>query len=206
MKRSLAAQLLRAILSIYFIIAVSLTLIQLAFEYRNEQNRLADEVHHIAATFKPIFAQAIWNLDDDQIRSNLEGVLINQNILGAALLDEQGKRYAALGAVEDINGNTECAKVDGITLSDGKCTERLTKLYSFTDPVIFQDEVRGDQNVGSLILYSSSDIVLQHAANTFIVTIANAALKTFCLWVIALMILNKLVARPLGQLTSAMDH
>ena len=73
-RSSLASKLLRIILGVYFIVAMSSTATQLFLEFNNEKDRLSNEVQHVIETFSPIFAQAFWNLDDEQVASNLRGV------------------------------------------------------------------------------------------------------------------------------------
>lgn len=205
-QKSLAAQLLRSVLSIYFLIAVTLTLGQLAYEFTDEQHRLDAEITHISNIFKPIFAQALWNLDDEQIHSNLEGVLANDNVLGIQIKDEHGALYASLGGILDEKGNMHCATMEGVQFDESKCSTLLTQLKAYEYPVYFNDAIRGAQLVGSLVFYSSTDIVMQRSASMFVITITNAVLKTLCLWVIAWFMLQKLVARPLGQVAQALDQ
>lgn len=205
-KKSLASQLLRSVLSIYFLIAITLTIGQLTYEFYDEQRRLDTEVTHISNIFKPIFAQALWNLDDEQIHSNLEGVLANENVLGIQIKDEHAALYASLGAFLNAKGKMECAKMAKINFDLRKCTELFTQLKAYEYPVYFNDPIRGAQLVGSLVFYSSTDIVMQRSASMFVITITNALVKTLCLWAIAWWVLQKLVARPLGQVAKALNQ
>ncbi len=205
-QKSLASQLLRSVLSIYFLIAITLTFGQLTYEFHDEQVRLDGEITDISKIFKPIFAQALWNIDDEQIHSNLQGVLANENVLGIQIKDEQGVLYASLGAVLDDKSIMKCAHMENITFREDKCSGLMTNLKAYEYPVYFQDAIRGAQLVGSLVFYSSTDIVMQRSASMFLITIINAILKTLCLWVIAWFVLQRLVAKPLGQVAQALDR
>ncbi|HET8706038.1 MAG TPA: ATP-binding protein [Pseudomonadales bacterium] len=205
-KTSLAEQLLRSILGIYFVVAVSLTAVQLGMEFQSERDRSEQEIHHLAEIFKPIFAQALWNLDDEQIASNLQGVMLDNNVLGFQIKNESGENYIALGAVKSADGKVDCVKSERLINEQEKCAQRFMDLYSFEYPVYFDDAVRGKQLVGSLVFFSSADVVLKRSLGTFLTTILNAALKTLFLWVIARIILNRQVARPMAQLTDAFDE
>jgi signal transduction histidine kinase/DNA-binding response OmpR family regulator len=203
--QSLAARLLRSVLSIYFLIAISLTTGQLALEYRNEEGRLGDEIRHLANVFTPLVAQSLWNIDNEQLNANLFGIVRNDIVLGARIKDETGVTQLSLGYVLNDNGDRECASIGEIRVGPEKCAQLLTRLRGFDYPIVFHDPIRGPETVGTLIIYSSSDIVVERSASTFIMTVINAILKTLCLWLITWYVLNKLVARPLGQLTHALD-
>jgi len=205
-RKSLAEQLLRAILGVYFVVAVSLTAVQLAMEFQSEQARSEQEINHLAEIFKPIFAQALWNLDDEQIASNLQGIMLDNNVLGFQIKDESGRVSTSLGAIRQDSGEVVCSQSPQLINETEKCGQRLLDLYSFEYPVYFNDELRGRQLVGYMVFYSSSDVVLKRSIRAFLVTIFNAALKTFFLWVIARLILNRQVAKPMAQLTEAFNE
>ena len=89
--RSLAANLLRVVLAIYLSLALLLTVGQLALEYENEKRRLTQEIENVANTFNPIISKALWNVDEEQTRTSLQGVLgINYDVLNAQLLGTNG--------------------------------------------------------------------------------------------------------------------
>lgn len=203
--QSLAARLLRSVLSIYFVIAISLTTGQLALEYKNEEGRLGEEIRHLANVFTPLVAQSLWNIDNEQLNANLFGIVRNDIVLGARIKDETGVSQLALGYVANDQGERDCASIGEIRVAPEKCGQLLTRLRGFDYPIVFHDPIRGPETVGTLVIYSSSDIVVERSASTFIMTVINAILKTLCLWLITWYVLNKLVARPLGQLTQALD-
>jgi hypothetical protein len=205
-RSSLAAKLLRTVLSIYFIVAMSATTLQLFLEYGNEKERLAVEIGHVAETFNPILAQSIWNLDDEQIKSSLEGVLINSDVLGVQIRDEQDEIIASLGIVRAEGGRIIRVVEGEETALNASTDDKLLGLYHFENDIVFDSQFRGRQTVGKLILYTSSDVVFQRATYTFYITIINAIIKTLFLWIIFYVILNRLVAGPLNQLTVALNR
>ncbi|CBL43671.1 predicted histidine kinase [gamma proteobacterium HdN1] len=204
--QSLASRLLRSILSIYFLIAVALTITQLMYGFFDEQKRLDMEITHTSKIFEPIFAQALWNVDTEQTYSNMEGALANENLLGIQIKDEHGSAIASLGAVLGDSKNQLCKHIDSIHLNPGKCSPLFTQLKPYEYPVFFNDNVRGAQLVGSIVFYSSTDIAIKRSLSMFAITLANAVIKTLCLWAIAWFILQKLVARPLGLVARALDQ
>ncbi|MBV1883411.1 MAG: response regulator [Pseudomonadales bacterium] len=204
-KSSLAAKMLSNILAVYFIIAMTATSFQLFLEYGNEKNKLGEEVMRVADTFKPIFAQAMWNLNTGQISSGVEGVLMNKNIVGVQVINEDGKQINGSGIVFNDNG-------DIVELRDGNefpnftySSNGLHELYQFHSNIIYPSTYRGNKLIGRLLLYTNSDIVFDQAFYTFKITIISAMIKTMFLWCIALYILHKGIAIPLNYITNAVD-
>ena len=62
----LSRQLIGLILSVYFGVALTLTVVQLFSEFRNEKSNLTAQIAGMADTFKPTITEALWNYEDDQ--------------------------------------------------------------------------------------------------------------------------------------------
>jgi signal transduction histidine kinase/CheY-like chemotaxis protein len=204
----LAVALLRVIFGAYMVVAIALTGVQLALDYYREQTVLIEEVEQLAATAEPIFAHALWNFDDDQLASNLEGILRSANIFGAQVINAEGQVLAALGAVPNTDGATRCAALPGRApnLAD-KCGD-VAGLYAVERPLWYANSqaASGHQQLGKLVLYTSRNVVVQRAAYGFAATIIGALLKTLALWFIARAVITRFVARPLHKLTLAIER
>lgn len=206
-RSSLASKLLRIILGVYFIVAMSSTATQLFLEFNNEKERLDAEIARVTSTFTPIFAQAFWNLDDEQVASNLEGVLKNSFLLGVDILDKDGKSYDSLGIIEESAGAYVEILADGSKVPQKEFAEQgISQVYRFESDIIYHSPIRGEQNLGKMVLYSSSDVVFERAAYTFFVTVINASIKTLFLWLIAYVIINRIVATPLNNIAEAINR
>ncbi|MCG8313456.1 MAG: response regulator [Pseudomonadales bacterium] len=195
---------MRTIMGIYFLVAMSITCLQLGLEYENEKTRLGESISKIAETFNPIFAQAVWNLDDEQIQSTIDGVLLNEYVLGLKLLDEDNNVLASKG-YNNIP-EQQAADSDSGFLSATLASSTLTKHYEYSFDIVFNSQFRGSQKVATMILYSSSNQVLDHAAYTFFITIINAIIKTLFLWFIAFIIIQRIIAKPMTQITHAINE
>ena len=204
-RSSLAAKMLSNILAVYFVIAMTATSIQLFLEYGNEKNKLGEEVMRVADTFKPIFAQAMWNLNTTQIASSVKGVLVNKNIVGVQVKNEAGKRLKGIGFVFNDAGDVVNLVNDNEVPTSEYSINGLRTLYQFETDIVYHSSYRGKKLIGKLLLYTGSDIVFDQAFYTFKITIISAMVKTMFLWCIALYILHKGVAIPLNYITNAMD-
>ena len=213
---SLAAKLLRLVMEIYFVVAMSLTGVQLFLEYQDEKDRLVNEVNHIIDTFEPILAQGFWNLDELQLHSTMHGMLTNNYILGVKLEEVDHQRLMAFGTVKSKTGETIVVDEGGDREFDPSSQTAFSTIYEFKREVKYQSqtdngrasdkEKKEAEIVGHVLVYSSSGVVLKRASYTFLITVVNAAIKTFFLWVIFYIILSKLVARPLSVITRAVHQ
>ena len=206
---SLAARVLRIAFTLYFVVAVIITFLQLTLEYNHERERLSTEVIHMLDTFEPILAQAFWNLDDKHISSTVHGVLSNEFILGVRVLDVDGTEMFSVGTIKREDG----ALVEVLNSADTNTVlgekqavkAGYTSVYSFERSIYYQD-ADTDELLGRIVVFSSSDIVLSRAGYTILVTLVNATIKTFFLWLITYMVLGRLVGKPLEAVTYAMDQ
>jgi len=204
----LAALLLRVIFGAYMVVAIILTSLQLALDYHRQQAVLLEEVEQLAATAEPIFAHALWNFDDDQLASNLEGILRSVNVFGAQVINPEGHVLAALGAVPINESGLRCAQLPGRQPDLSNKCGAATSLYAVERPLWYANAqaAGGRQQLGTLVLYTSRNVVVQRAAYGFAAVIISALLKTLALWFIARAVITRFVARPLHRLTQAIEH
>lgn len=198
---SLAANLLRVVLTFYLSLAILLTMGQLALEYRNEKQRLTEEIENAIRTFAPIISKALWNVDEEQTKASLLGVLgINYDVLNVQLLDTEDRLLYEF--------DTPASKH---TFAEGwPWLGRLAALfaegYTYHYDLFYESNFTSQQKIGRLILYSNSNVVLNRAAHTFLITIISAMFKTALLAAIFFMIMRRMVGKPLKQITHAMQQ
>lgn len=199
--RSLAANLLRAVLAIYLSLALLLTFGQLALEYENEKRRLTQEIENVANTFNPIISKALWNVDEQQTRTTLQGVLgINYDVLNTRLLDTDGEvlyEFDSSAAKNHITTQWPVLR---------HMTNWFLENYSFEYDLYYTSDFTASQKIGRLVLQSNSNVVLNRAAHTFLITIISAMFKTALLAVIFYLIMRVMVGRPLKRITDAMQR
>ena len=195
-QKSLASKLLRIVLGFYFIIAITLTLGQLALEFRNEKQRLEEEISSKVNLFTPVITQALWNFDDEQMDITVNSILKTELIIGVDIFDDQGEKI--LSKWRDI-----AIKKNLPNPVDAKSDEG-GDLYFYKHPL--KDPALKDGPLGHVVVFTSSSIVIERAAYTFTITIINAMIKTICLWLIFYLVLKHLLAKPLGKLTEKINQ
>lgn len=179
--------------------ALLLTLGQLALEYQNEKRRLNAEIKNVATTFSPIISKALWNVDDEQIRTSLRGVLgINYDVLHVQLLDARGER---LFEFDSPSNKHQAVKTWPVI---GRVTQVFLDDYTYQYPLFYVSDFTSNRQIGLLVLSSNSNVVLARAAHTFLITIISAMFKTALLAGIFYVIVQRMVGSPLKQITHAM--
>ncbi|NKB32758.1 MAG: response regulator [Pseudomonadales bacterium] len=185
----LASKLLKSVLSVYLLIALVVTILQLALEYREEQDRLYEELNQVAEAFLPVLTTSLWNLDGEQLEQTTDGMWVNSAIGRVEITDDLNERLVSR------NRETRYLGFSSSTLP----------WYEYNYAINYSDNFQSDQNIGRLVLGGSSLVVFQRATSTFIYTIINAIIKTLVLWLFFYYALVKLVSKPLHKLTQSVQ-
>ncbi|MCV6638120.1 adenylate/guanylate cyclase domain-containing protein [Candidatus Albibeggiatoa sp. nov. NOAA] len=195
-QNSIAAKIIRMTFSIYFVLAIILTTIHMVSEYYRVQDTIVDDMKIIQKTLGSGIAKIIWDIDLENLDTMLKGIYDSPVVVGVKLeTDMLGEMV--IGNVIGNDGKYLAYDRNGEPLEK---SESMATLFNHTFPLVFTE---GDdvEQVGSLSLYSSSDIVFQHVKLGFTFIVVNAFLKTLLLWVILYIIILHLLSRPLKILT-----
>ena len=204
----LATKLIRSVMSIYFLVAFGVTVVQLIFEYLDEQDRLNTQVDHIAEIFLPVLGQALWNYEELQIETTTDGILKNDFIFGVVVTDETQRRVSSKESIANITNNPSDSKNTAAKQSKQPQNIKSTNTrIEYRYPIYFSDPPQvANRQLGELILYSDSTLIVERAAKTFIFTIINAVIKTIALWIIFYYMLKAYLIKPMATLQEAIER
>ncbi len=198
LKNSIATRLLKIVFSVYLCVTISVTLIHMVVEYEHTRRQVIIELQHIESIFHPALSRALWEMNIKQVRSALLGLEQLQSVIGFQVYDNKGNTIAMAGRV---------------IMPDGKgiLVEKNGTIISEKDPIgLFWHEftvsyLRVDQkfDVGKVRIYSSQSVVFEKLALGFFFLIVNAVIKTIALLGIILFVFQKILIRPLSDLTNA---
>jgi len=186
----LASKLLRTVLSVYLLVALVVTVLQLGMEYREERMRLQEELNQVANAFLPVLTTSLWNLDDDQLERSMDGIWVNAAVGHIDVSDDLDQQL--------VNRNRAMNYL-------GLSSDSLP-WYQYSYDINYSDNLGSDLFVGRLTLGASSLVVFQRATSTFMYTVINAFIKTFVLWLFFYYALVKYVSRPLHKLTRSVHQ
>jgi signal transduction histidine kinase len=200
MRNSIATRLLAVTFSIYFVVAVAVTLGHMKFEYGQAKQNILDDLKVFQSTFQPILSQMVWSINRDALHKTAEGIAEAPTVAGVRII-ANGIDEVAVGTIL-----TDQGVVTQASSSDKRAIwgagERLG-LFGYAFPIVYKMADGSEQVLGKAILYSSHAIVFQRVKYGFAVIILNAVIKTLALWLIFYWLSNKILRRPLNSLSAA---
>ena len=206
LKHSITKKLLVVVFSIYFMLTVAVTVIQMRYEYEFSQNQTVNALKNIQAMTNDSLNQAIWEFNISQLDSILKGIYTNKSLVGIKLEIAQNSAIPELSNREIGLINDEDGK---IIFSDPKTNEKkpikntFERLIPYSFEITHVDPLKKAQVVGKLYLYSSNKVVFDQVKESYMILIINAMIKTIALWVCFLWAGYRFISRPLEQLTEA---
>ena len=208
-RKSIAVRLLRVVFSCYLIVTVIVTSVQLYLEYENIEESLLVELFNVSQSFSESIGKALWNVDIDSMQSLLAGLNKIQIIDGVTIEDHNGEIQYYVG---EITKHARSVASNRVIIFNGKVAREKTlnigdvhyHMYEYSFEVMFRvHEAKKPKLIGRVYLYSSRKTVISRVADSFLIIIINALIKTGALWVIFLFFVNRVIAKPLGELSEA---
>ncbi len=197
-KNSIGMRLITIVFSIYFLITLSVTVTHMSMEYLRAEDELVAGLHELERLFASGLANALWNVNEDDLSSILRGMLGSPIITGISVRDSNdtvvnvGEVPATASSQEQVKN--ENAAISKSILEGGGLSHQFK--------AVFDDEGEKTE-VGVVTIYSSRGIVLQKVQFGFLFIIFNSMIKTFSLWIVFLLVSRKVLTLPLNQLISA---
>ena len=96
-KTGLSRKLLARVLSVYFALTLIVTLGQIFTEYLSTKSHVESELKTLKNTFSSSLTQALWEINDDQVRAIAEGLVALPIVEGVQVRGENGNFIAEFG-------------------------------------------------------------------------------------------------------------
>lgn len=200
LSKSISRRLLISVLSVYFVLTLIVTAVQIYADFSNTKNYISDELKNLEKTFSASLTRAIWELNMLQVVSISDGLLEIPMVRGVIIRDDNRELLAQGGGLQDISSYTTSElSGEGIFISgnDG--------LFGYTFPLIFEFSGRTTQ-VGDVTLLSSREEVIERILLTTVILVLSAIIKTIFLIVLFSMAFRKHLTTPLNELTHKVEH
>ncbi|GGD95428.1 hypothetical protein GCM10011390_12710 [Aureimonas endophytica] len=192
----LAQRLIRVMFGCYLAVAVALTAIQMGLEYRSASEALTANVVALQRTFSPGLADAMWRFNTEVVEGILSGMREIPILTGVEVRDEAGQRVRAFGS----------ALADPGTPPDGALGTALASLFDAPFQRTFElthvDENGAHHAIGSWTVYSNHALVLDQLKRTVVIILINSAIKSLMLLVIFYVVIQRMVGRPLAEMSA----
>lgn len=178
---NLSRQLLQSILVIYLILTFIVTIVHLTVDYQYTKNNIQNELKQIAKTFHPALETALWELNDEQLYSIVDGMMNIPLIYGVQIKSNSNK----------ILMNKFENNIDK--------TENLKYYHQFN----IHHVMNGNSiYLADIIIYSHEAVIFERLKVGFLMILLNAIIKTAVLVFLFIVAFRKYLEKPLQDLTN----
>ena len=175
-RHSLSFRLLSYILACSTLLAVLITMLQLFWDYRQDRGMVESSLNQIEASFLQPIASSLWNLDEEQIQVQLEGIM---NLPAMQFVE-----------VKEAMGDSQ---VRLQSLGQG-----VTQLRYFREfDLVYQGE-----KVGKLFVASSLEMIYHRLLEKSVIIMISQTFKTLIVSFCILLIFYYKVIRHLNRIAS----
>lgn len=178
---NLSTQLLKSILVIYLILTFFVTIIHLYVDYQYTKNNIQNELEQTAKTFQPALQTALWELNDEQLKSIVAGMLNIPLIYGVQIKNSSNEIM-----MEKFQKNINRLK-------------DLEYSYHF---VIHHQLNENSIYLADVTIYSHEDVIFERLKVGFLMILLSAIIKTAVLVFLFMITFSKYLEKPLQDLTN----
>ena len=163
----------------YILIASLLTIFQIYSEYNNRKINLEHSLETTANIFSKPLSNAIWFLDNEQIKANAESIVQLDAILGLTIYDTQNREVLSL--------------TNEKVLLEDKISYPFKLKY-------------GNTLLGSVLLITSTKMVLKNMKENIVLIVLNSMIKSFVLMVLFLYFTEEIISKELNIITELLNE
>jgi len=171
-KQSISTKLLRIIFALYLPLTLLVTSTHIFIEYTNTKQDVLDELGHIEEAFEPQLQSALWNLDQDQLSSVVDGILHLPMVVGVDVVELES------GHKESLYGQRDKEYVHSFVVRKdfGESHIQLAKVQLYTSQQVILDRVKigfAFITLNALIVGVSLFLLLRYALRRYLFTPLN---------------------------------
>lgn len=180
----LSWQLLKSVLSIYFVITAVVTAGQMVIEYQHTRGMIQAELASTERTFYPALATALWELNNEQLQAIQRGLVDLPIITSMRVVDAFGHELSRL--------------------SKGDTGRALGSNITHTFPVTYRFS-GDDVPLATVTFEASSEVILQRVELGYQMILIAALIKSTTLSLLFVWVFRRRLGSPLKQLSDAVD-
>ncbi|MEF2145716.1 MAG: response regulator [Desulfovibrionaceae bacterium] len=189
---SISTRLMVMVFAVYLLTSVILTGVHMYAEYLNSKEEVLRRLESMERTFGPGLATAIYNVDQEQIRIMLQGLVLDPAVEGVLVQTEFQGDFVA--------GVPPKPRTDRFTERGSYPDEAQVQGLTVQLPIIYAEE-RDRFAIAMLTLRSSTSVVLGKLHSSMLFIGINALVKALALWLIFVWFSRRYLKHPLAALT-----
>lgn len=175
-------RLLLAILLFSSAVTLMLTGLQLYVDYERDVGTIDSRMRELSGSYRDSLARSLWNVDAEQIRVQLEGILRMPDMRAASVTE---------------TGQTGLKQPLHVSVGEPGNSAGIV----WTVPLVYADRA-GPRTLGTLTLEATLDDVYRRLWDKGLVILITQGIKTFVVSLFILFIVHRLVTRHLMQLAT----
>jgi len=193
---SIATGLLKKAFLVYILFALTITAIHMFMEYKRVKEDVMVELNTVYLTFRKPLAIAVWNADQEQIASLLEGLVTSKLIYGVSVTEAEGILVQQVGNIVPPVKGQKIEDTLGVRLGSSNNRDYL---FGYRYP-ISHSETGPPKILGHVALFTSELIILNKIKYQFFYIIVTECIKACILWLVFLWYGKRQLTRPLSGL------
>lgn len=191
--KSISSSLLTRVLSVYFVLTLIVTAVQIGAEYFDTKRVLIAELQNQQSTFNGSLTRSLWEFNSNQIDTIADGLISIPAIAGVLIRDDAGNILVQLGETTEMSDLPD-------DNSEGMLLPEREGIFGYYDSLIFEFSGHSTK-VGDVSLFSTRDIAIDRIKVSLGFIIGNAIIKSTFLIVLFTIAFNRMLSRPLRDLT-----
>lgn len=202
---SIATQLFRVLFGLYLIVMVIVTAIQLSLEYSRAKDMVTKEIQRVPVIFGPEISTALWTFNDKLLQSILIGMRENPVVVGVIIKNHEGKFVRAIGHIVDAEGNATVFNKNGDQITVDEEDNLFSSFFGYEFSITYIDDEGKAQEIGKGVVCSDTSVILESVKDCLIDVLINSVIMILVLGAIFFFFIRKILGRPLGRLTDAVE-
>ncbi|KXI27807.1 diguanylate cyclase [Paraglaciecola hydrolytica] len=182
---NLSQKMLRVIFSIYLCVTCLITSMQFLSEYLKTQDSISSELRQLEDTVRGPIATSLWQYNQTQLNVLIDGLVKMPIIEGVDVSDKYGQTMISKRSYTP----------DSVPLSIFDTKSELN--WQLHEEQVF---------LGTLVLYSSSEVVLDRVLFGFALIAFTAFIKLTVLFCLFIWAFDRYMARPIKELMSQVEE
>jgi diguanylate cyclase (GGDEF)-like protein len=182
---NLSQKMLRVIFSIYLVVTCLITGMQFLTEYLKTQDSIVNELKQLEETVRGPITTSLWQYNQNQLNALIAGLIKMPIIEGVDVFDKHDKTMISKRSFSTTS----------IPISLFNTKSDLN--WNLNEKTMF---------LGSLVLYSSSEVVLDRVWFGFSLIVVTAIIKISVLFWLFIWAFDRYLANPLKELMSQVNE
>ncbi|MBC8463533.1 MAG: cyclic nucleotide-binding domain-containing protein [Deltaproteobacteria bacterium] len=208
----IAKKLLKIVLSIYFIVVLSVTLGLMTFQFYETKAQINLDLKSSEKIFLKGLGDALWNIDSGALRAIISGMLKHPVIIGVMIRDDSGEEMGAGGILLDEKGkyvsfgDKVSVEKESDPVEINPKQKGVAGIFGHTFPILYASKEGEKSTVGKATVYSTTAFVIDRIKVGYGLLLVNAIVVAIALVFTLLWASRRYLGWPLSILTHAVTQ